>query len=405
MAGFARLLAYWRAEQRTIRQGFLALLVATAADLVAGITLGHITGTLEALPGLLVMVPAAIAARGNVFGIMGSRLGTSIHAGLFEPTRKREGILYQNLYAAAVLTLATSVVLAVLAKTLAQAFGIESISVLDFVVISVLGGALASVPLSLFVVVLGVRSHRSGWDLDSVAAPVLMATGDAVTVPALFAATLLVGISWVTPVVAALLLVLTAVLAIRGLLTDLPLTGRIIRESLLVLTAAAVLDILAGLVIESRVETFLAFPVLLILIPPMMNNAGGLGGILSSRLASKLHLGVIEPRGLPGGPARLDFSLMFLIAAAAFPTLGVTVQLLGAALGLASPGLLKVVGVSVVAGFIATTLAVVVAYYAATVTFRLGMDPDNQGIPLVSGSMDFVGAMAVTLAVLAFGLA
>ena len=56
--------AYWRAERRTIRQGFVALVVASTGNLVAGLTLGSITGTLERLPGLMVLVPAAIGMRG-----------------------------------------------------------------------------------------------------------------------------------------------------------------------------------------------------------------------------------------------------------------------------------------------------------------------------------------------------
>ena len=48
-----RLFGYWRAERRTLRQGLVALVLSTAASFVAGLTLGHITGTLDALPGLL----------------------------------------------------------------------------------------------------------------------------------------------------------------------------------------------------------------------------------------------------------------------------------------------------------------------------------------------------------------
>ena len=35
---------------------------------------------------------------------------------------------------------------------------------------------------------------------------------------------------------------------------------------------------------------------------------------------------------------------------------------------------------------------VVVAYYATVVAFRTGLDPDTYGIPVVSSSVDFVGA-------------
>jgi mgtE-like transporter len=61
-----RIFAYWRAERRTIRHGLTALVVASAGNLVAGVALGSLTGTLEMLPGLMVLLPAAIGMRGNI---------------------------------------------------------------------------------------------------------------------------------------------------------------------------------------------------------------------------------------------------------------------------------------------------------------------------------------------------
>src|SRR5881396_1017162 len=125
-----RLWAYLRSERRTLRQGFVALLVSTGAALVAGVTLGSITNTLQALPGLIILIPAANGMRGTIFGAIGARLGTSIHAGLFDVTRDREGILYQNVFVAVVTTFSSSLYLAVLAKLSAVAFGLRSMSFL-----------------------------------------------------------------------------------------------------------------------------------------------------------------------------------------------------------------------------------------------------------------------------------
>ena len=80
----------------TVRQGFVAVLLASVGNLLAGLTLGAITHTLEALPGLLVLVPAAIGMRGNIFGALGSRLGTSIHTGTFRLSARPGTIVGQN---------------------------------------------------------------------------------------------------------------------------------------------------------------------------------------------------------------------------------------------------------------------------------------------------------------------
>ena len=75
------LYGYWRSERRTLRRGTVALALSTCAGFVAGLVLGSITGTLERLPGLLVLIPASVGMRGTIFGAMGARLGTGIAAG------------------------------------------------------------------------------------------------------------------------------------------------------------------------------------------------------------------------------------------------------------------------------------------------------------------------------------
>src|ERR1700704_1984977 len=95
----ARLRAFVGPDAASVRQGLAALLVSSGGDLLAGLTLGAITHTLQALPGLLVLVPAAIGMRGNIFGALGSRLGTAIHTGTFTLSRRRSTVVGQNLLA------------------------------------------------------------------------------------------------------------------------------------------------------------------------------------------------------------------------------------------------------------------------------------------------------------------
>lgn len=102
--------------------------------------------------------------------------------------------------------------------------------------------------------------------------------------------------------------------------------------------------------------------------------------------------------------ALLDATIIFLFATVVFLLTGLAADGAAALVGLASPGGLTVIGVSLVAGLIATILAVVVAYYTAVATYRLGMDPDNHGIPIITSSMDFIGVIALIIALLAFGL-
>src|SRR5215467_4621408 len=98
-AVLSRFRALVRADPAGVRAGFVALLLSSGGDLLAGLTLGSITGTLEQLPGLLVLVPAAIGMRGNVFGALGSRLGTAIHTGQYQLSRRLDTPVGQNVAA------------------------------------------------------------------------------------------------------------------------------------------------------------------------------------------------------------------------------------------------------------------------------------------------------------------
>ena len=401
----ARFRALLGSDAASVRQGLAALLVSSVGDLLAGLTLGAITHTLSALPGLLVLVPAAIGMRGNVFGALGSRLGTSIHTGTFSLSRRADTVVGQNVVASMVLTLSISFALAVLAKAVSVGFGLtRTISIADFIVISMVGGALSSVFVLLLTLGVAAGSVRFGWDMDNVAAPLVTAAGDMVTLPSLFLATYLVGLGVVTPLIAATTAVLAVVVLVAAFRAGLPVTVRILRESLPMLLVAGLIDVVAGLTIEKRLQSFLAFPALLVLIPPFLEDTGALGGILSSRLASKLHLGVLEPVNVPQRSARDDFFLTFLFAVPVFTLVAVSADVAAGVAGLASPGVLRMIGVSLVGGFLATAVAVGIVYYGAIAAYRLGLDPDNHGIPLITSSMDLVGAFALILAIVLVGV-
>lgn len=405
LPAIGRVLGYWRAERRTIRHGLVSLVGSTVGEIAAGIALGAMTGTLQKLPGLLILLPAANSIRGSIFGALSSRLGTSIHTGLFEPTMKREGVLYQNMYSATVLTFSVSLLFALLAKGVAISLGIDTIDVVDLVVISVLGGVLSSLLVGVMAVVLALAANSYSWDLDSVATPTITAIGDMVTIPALFAATYAVGIRWVTPAVCLVLIAITAVLTVFGFASKLPRARRTIRESLPILVATGVLSLFAGVVVESQAEHFLRFPAFLVLIPPLLSDTGALASTLSSRLASKLHLGALEPRGFPEGLAFLDTSIVLLFGLWVFVLVAVGAHFVAGFFGLASPGLGAMVQVGVVAGIVATLVLVVLAYYVAIATYRLGLDPDNHGIPVVTCASDLTAMVALLIALVVFGLA
>jgi mgtE-like transporter len=401
----ARFVALLRSDAAGVRAGFVALLLSSGGDLLAGLTLGSITGTLEALPGLLVLVPAAIGMRGNVFGALGSRLGTAVHTGTFQLSRRRDTVVGQNLAAAISMSLSISLVLAVLAKAMCVAFGVENtISIVDFAVISVVGGFLSSIVVMAITVAVATLSVRRSWDLDNVSSPIVTAAGDMVTLPALFLATYLVGLPWVTNVVGAICAVAGLGALVASVRSKAPILRRIARESLPVLAIAGAVDVIAGLTIQKRFSSFLVFPALLVLVPPFLEDSGALGGILSARVSTKLHLGTLEPGRGSLRAVGEDIILVYMYAVPVFFLLGVSADIAASVAGLKSPGSLEMIAVSMLAGAVATTFAVLVGFYGAVAAYRLGLDPDNHGIPIVTSSLDLFGAVALILAIVALGL-
>ena len=236
----ARLLALLGPSREVVGQSLVSLALNSSTSLVAGAVLGSITDTFERLPGLLVLVPAAIGLRGNVFAALGNRLSTAIHLGNFRLSLRRQSLMGQNVAASLVLTLMLSLLLAVVAKTVAVGLGVmNTISVLDLALISILGGALASLVVLVATILLAAGSVRYGWDLDNLTAPLVSTLGDVLTLPALFLASLLLDVDMLATVLGVVLVVAVLTLFVAAWRSKEEVLRGVVRESMPILFAAA----------------------------------------------------------------------------------------------------------------------------------------------------------------------
>jgi mgtE-like transporter len=387
------------------RQGLISLVLNSSTSLAAGAVLGSLTSTFERRPGLLVLVPAAIGLRGNVFGSLGNRVSTSIHAGELHLRLRRSTLLGQNVLASMALTLGMSFVLVLVAALVSLGMGLgHTIGLADLSLVSIGGGAVASLPVLAATLGLAAGAVRFGWDLDNVCAPLVSTLGDVLTLPALWLATGLLGFGLVSSGLGWVLAVGAVAATAYGLSSSLPQLRRIVRSSLPVLIAAGTISSLAGVVLERRLVTFSALPALLILVPAHLSSAGALGGILSGRLSSQLLLGFAPATAMPSKAARQDLVLVAGMSVPVFVINGIGAWGVGQLLGQHAPGLGYLVGASVLAGVGAMVVVVAIAYYGAIAAVRTGIDPDTYGIPLVSSSVDLVGALTLIVAISVLGL-
>jgi mgtE-like transporter len=411
MAEKGRIISFFGRNKNVFTLGFIGLVISSVGDLAAGATLGFMTDTLALLPGLMILIPPAIGMRGNIFGALGSRLGTAMHVGTFELSLKRGSMLRQNLVASLLLTMVMSFLMGAMAKFISVALGVNSISIEDFVFISVLGGALAGGVIVLINILVASVGYRRGWDIDNISAPIITAAGDIVTLPMLFIAALIVTGSLGSvmhsyiQVFSILFLAVSVYLAYRAYKMKKSETKRIIIQSAPVLLICIILDIAAGLTIENQIEGLVTLPALLVLIPPFLEDANALGGILTSRLSSMLHMGTLEPTRAPNRTTWENFAIIYIFSLWVFTLVGVTSYFVAVILGLGAPSLLQMVVLSLAAGLITVTILNLIAYYVAIYAYKFGLDPDDHSIPLTSSAIDAVGAISLMVMIVLLNLA
>jgi mgtE-like transporter len=94
-----------------------------------------------------------------------------------------------------------------------------------------------------------------------------------------------------------------------------------------------------------------------------------------------------------------------VLAVAVFTLIGVVAFALGAATSLENmPAFWPLVVATLVAGVLVTPITIVASYYLAVVTYRFGLDPDNQSVPIITSVMDLSGVAVVLLVMTSSGV-
>jgi mgtE-like transporter len=169
------------------REALPALAASMLGGLLAGVVLGGMRPELEAVPGLLVLVPALLATRGNVYSSLGARVATALHQGLVEP---RLSAADRRLRAAAAAALANgltaSTFAAVGAFLLLQSLGAAVAPLPTLVGVALLAGLLSGSVLVVVVLTVVFAGYRRGHDPDTLVGPLVTTTGDVFGVLFLF---------------------------------------------------------------------------------------------------------------------------------------------------------------------------------------------------------------------------
>lgn len=387
---------FFEVHKSTIEEGLLALLICAVGDLIAGIILGKMTFFLETFPGLLVIIPGAIGMRGNIFGSFASRLSTNLHIGIISPKFELSEELNNNIFASFVLTLVLSLFLGIVANLLCLLMHYPAMSLIDFILISVIAGIISNLimlPITMFI---SFKSFEHGWDPDNITSPIIAAFGDLFTLPAIILSIFILqglGVNWILKdailVVFLLVIVITFVYC-YNLSYE---TKTILRQSTPVLLLCSFLGCSAGGILNSAVETLLTNPSLLTLLPLFSGESGSLISILGARLSSGLHSGLIEPTTKPEGNTVHNFIISLILSIIIFPFIGILAEGSSVVLKTIGVGFDKIIEISTISGLILVSIMVFLVYYVSITSYRRNLDPDNIVIPITTSITDSISSL------------
>jgi mgtE-like transporter len=166
---------------------------------------------------------------------------------------------------------------------------------------------------------------------------------------------------------------------------------RIVRTMIPLLAALSVLQLVSGTVLETYEAVLLRYPALLVLVPVQIGTAGNLASITCSRLTTQLYLGTYELS--PSNPAlRANAGAVFALAATVFGAVGIAAWAIGLALG-GSLALGRVLLISLVSGMALAALVVAASVAAVEASYRIGLNPDDTTIPVVTNLCDIAGVL------------
>ncbi len=391
---------------KDLKESSFALILSIITGILAGVLLGKTQETLLLIPGLIVLIPAAMGMRGSIGGALGSRISTGLHLGTINKLSLKNNVVKVNLYSSILLSFLLSIFLAFVAKLMTSLVGLESISLFSFIVISTLGGVIAGLILTLMTFATAFIAYRRNMDLDNIQAPIITALGDLFTIPSLLFAALVVQ-RYSLYVEGLSLLIITLGLVSLWYVVMKKESSKdsfklIIFQSVLVLVCVGLVEGLAGTLLQAKIDVLTALPILLVLFPVFLEEGGNIGNTLASRISTKLHLGTLDTDLRIGNEIKKEFFISYFLSVVVFPLTGMLVYLFSFAFGIQLIALDKLVIITSMAGLILTTVIIIATFFIALLSYKFGFDPDNTTIPVVTAVADILGVLSLIVVLGAF---
>jgi len=172
----------------------------------------------------------------------------------------------------------------------------------------------------------------------------------------------------------------------------------IIKEEFPVHLCSIAIGIIGGLLLNSRIESFITIPLLLSYIPIINGIGGNVLSVFGSRLGSAIHMGSVNSKEL-----RRSTALFVIVAIGVFAMMALTLYATNPYF-YGETVSIKIALIPVLAGFMLVGSLMPLTVVIAFLSFRLGMDPDNVVVPLITTIADFAGIIFLLLSMRLVGL-
>lgn len=165
----------------------------------------------------------------------------------------------------------------------------------------------------------------------------------------------------------------------------------IFEESAPVLTLCAAISIFSGLFLSRNEAVLKILPGVLIIIPSFIAINGNISSVITSRLSSALHMGLVKPNFRRTKLLIRNVYSMLIVSLVSFLILGFVAGALNVLLGASKVSFIMFPLVTFTAGMITAPILIFISILFSYLTYRKGLDPDNVVVPLLTTIGDFVG--------------
>ena len=169
-----------------VRQSLPLFILCGIGGIIAGSTFSVMVELFQKIPGLIVIIPAIIAMRGNISTAFGSRLGSAYHLGIIDADNLWNKELKENVIGSLILSFLVSILVGVLAYITTVLFFNINPDPVKLIFIVLLAGIISAVILTLMTIIIIYAVFKRGYDPDNITGPALATFGDIVTMICIF---------------------------------------------------------------------------------------------------------------------------------------------------------------------------------------------------------------------------